>query len=294
MARRLQVMGAIAVMAFLAMTEGAWACRCMNRLMNSCGCRSDYCVVWTGSSCCEPAACCDPCGQPAATVITPPANATFVPGAAPAAPPPAPPALVPRPAEAKPAVTRDLKPETVPEVKPEIKPEVKPPVPTPPAVVAPKEVETPAEPKAPVKPEIKPEAPAAKPAAPPAPAAPAITPPKIEEPVPAAPAGGATPANPPALKPPANPVEAKPAAPEKPKAPAKDDPFGTRNDVKTLRLWTDASGTHRIEARFVSFTDGTVRLQKADGRYVRIEYGLLSAADQDYVMRQDGSLYAVD
>ena len=51
----------------------------------------------------------------------------------------------------------------------------------------------------------------------------------------------------------------KPDAP-KPDAPKpakpKDNPFGRNNDVKTLRMWTDASGKYRIEARFVSFQDG--------------------------------------
>jgi len=77
------------------------------------------------------------------------------------------------------------------------------------------------------------------------------------------------------------------------KAPTKDDPFG-RNDGKTLRMWTDASGKYRIEARFVSFTDGTVRLQKANGRYVRVQYDLLSTADRGYVRRQDATLFAAE
>ena len=62
----------------------------------------------------------------------------------------------------------------------------------------------------------------------------------------------------------------------------------------SLRMWTDASGKYQLEARFVSFQDGTVRMQKANGRYVRIKYEMLCGTDQAYVIRQDGSLYAMD
>ena len=79
--------------------------------------------------------------------------------------------------------------------------------------------------------------------------------------------------------------------PEKPK----DDPFGANsNDVKTLRMWTDASGKYQVEARFVSFQDGTVRLQKANGRYVRMAYDQLCSVDQDFVLNQDQSLLAME
>jgi hypothetical protein len=40
----------------------------------------------------------------------------------------------------------------------------------------------------------------------------------------------------------------------------------------------------------VSFSDGTVRLQKANGRYVRIEMDNLSAADQEFVRGQLGAV----
>ena len=73
--------------------------------------------------------------------------------------------------------------------------------------------------------------------------------------------------------------------------PPKDNPFG-HNDVKSLRMWTDISGKYHAEARFVSFQDGTVRLQKASGGYVRIEYDLLSATDKDFVLNQGQGLLA--
>ena len=58
-------------------------------------------------------------------------------------------------------------------------------------------------------------------------------------------------------------------------------------------MWTDASGKYQIEARFVSFQDGTVRLQKANGRYVRIGYDLLCWADQDLVHNLNQGLLAM-
>jgi hypothetical protein len=40
-----------------------------------------------------------------------------------------------------------------------------------------------------------------------------------------------------------------------------------------------------VNARFVGIVDGQVRLQKANGRYVRIEMNLLCAADRNLVER---------
>ncbi len=111
----------------------------------------------------------------------------------------------------------------------------------------------------------------------PAPVAPAPVVPKPDAATPDA-------ATPDAAKPePAKP-DAKPAA-------KGDDPFGSR-DVKPLRMWTDASGQYHVEARLVSFQDGTVRLQKANGGYVRIAYDQLCDGDQSFVLRQGRSLFA--
>jgi hypothetical protein len=264
MARRSGLIVAIAAMAFLATSEAARACRCMNRLMNGCGCRSACRWASTCQSCCEPVGCCDPCTQVAPAAASPAAAPTENKAAPPA--PPAP--VLPRPAsgypapqasQVKPEVMRDVKPELA---APEPKPAAEPVSPKPPAIAAPKDVETPAEPRAVAKPELPPVLPPAKPAAP------------EELPV---------------LKPPAKPADAKPPVPEK-----KDDPFGTRNDVKTLRQWSDASGKYHIEARFVSFQDGTVRLQKADGRYYRVKYDRLCAGDKDFVLHQDGAQFAAE
>ena len=51
-----------------------------------------------------------------------------------------------------------------------------------------------------------------------------------------------------------------------------------------MRLGTDISGKYHVEATFVSVIGGTtVRLQKANGRYVRVAMDKLSLADQELV-----------
>ena len=187
--------------------------------------------------------------------------------------------------QSKPEVTRDVKPDAA-----EPKPAAKPAPLSPPAVIAPKEIEIPAEPKAVPKPETKPDLAPPKPSAPPVPEKPPLVPPQATAPAPAAPPAAPPADGLPALKPPGKPDDAKPAAPKKPT----DDPFGANSDGKSLRQWTDASGKYHIEARFVSYADGTVRLQKADGRYYRIKFDRLGAADRDFVLSQDGSLYAAE
>lgn len=303
MARRLGLIVTLAALALLATSEGALACRCMNRLMNSCGCRSSCCWTPTCQSCCEPVGCCDPCGQPAAAAAVSPATAPTESKAAPFFPLPAAPEVphvAPQPQQEKPAVMRDVKPETAVAPKVEPKPVGPPLAPTPPAIAAPKEVETPAEPRSVAKPELPPVLPPAKPAEPALPEKPPIVAPKAAEPAPAETAPKpAVPEGLPTLPPPAKPDATKPAVPEKaaPEKTApqkKDDPFGTRNDVETLRQWTDASGKYHIEARFVSFQDGTVRLQKANGRYFRIKYDRLCAADRDFVLHNDEGLFAAE
>ena len=70
-------------------------------------------------------------------------------------------------------------------------------------------------------------------------------------------------------------------------APAAAHPLGNVScDAKTLRTWTDASGKYQIEARFVEFKEGTVRMQRANGRYVHIAADLLCAEDRKFVSNQ--------
>ena len=65
-----------------------------------------------------------------------------------------------------------------------------------------------------------------------------------------------------------------------------DDPFGG-NDLRGIRLWTDITGKYSVEARFVGFTGDTVRLQKGNGRYVRVAIDSLSLMDQQLVRRTE-------
>ncbi len=262
MSRRLGVILATMLVALLVMSDGAWACRCMNRLINRCGHRRVCCGLCVHLNCCQPVApaCCQPaCGETKSAEVAKP----VLPAAsAPAVPPPAPQVSAP------PVLP---KPETPPVLKAEPMPEVKLPEKAVP-------VEVPAEPRVPAKPDITPVEPA-KPA----------EPAKMPEKPPAPPAVPDKPAEPPK-------TPETPKAPDAPKAPEKpkDDPFGNAdNDVKALRTWTDASGKYQIEARLVSFENGTVRLQKANGRYVRVAYDLLCSVDKDYVLNQDKSLMAL-
>jgi len=86
---------------------------------------------------------------------------------------------------------------------------------------------------------------------------------------PAAPAG-----------PEAKPVE-RPLSPasEKPLVAQYDNPFILETDQ--LQIWTDSTGNFRVEARFVSFNQHTVRLQRPGGQYLRVEYDRLSMADRE-------------
>jgi hypothetical protein len=73
--------------------------------------------------------------------------------------------------------------------------------------------------------------------------------------------------------------------PREPAKPASDDPFSLSNRGGS-RLWTDVSGQYHVEARLVSFDGQTVRLQRADGRYVRIAVGQLCTLDAQFVRQQ--------
>ncbi len=162
------------------------------------------------------------------------------------------------------------------------------PTPAEPAVEEPAPVEIPKEappveapptlPEAPVEPGTADEPGAApgpeKPAEPPV-AEPAVTPPAVEPPAVTPPAVEPPAVTPPAIEPPA--VTPPAAEPKK-----DDDPFG-KNDSRGIRLWTDITGKYSVEARFVSFTDGTARLQKSNGRYVRVAVDKLSLMDQQLV-----------
>ncbi len=63
MTRRLGIILATTLVALLVMTDGAWACRCMNRLINRCGYRRACCCILLQPNCCQAIAvpgCCQP------------------------------------------------------------------------------------------------------------------------------------------------------------------------------------------------------------------------------------------
>jgi hypothetical protein len=256
MTRRIGIILATTCVTFLLMSDGALACRCMNRLINRCGHRRVSCQAVSRSYCCRPY-CCQPvaspsCCQPAGREVKPVEAAKPVQVESnpiiPAVPKPE------APVPSKPQAAAPM-PETPPALPPATPPEKKP-EPTPPPKTLPSE--TPAERRVPAKPDgVKPDMP------------------KPDDVKPDAP---------------------KPDAPKPDTPKPKDSPFdaaaGGHDD--TLRTWTDASGKYQIEARFVSLQDSTVRLQKADGRYVRIAYDLLGLADQAFVLNHDRGLFATE
>ncbi len=74
-----------------------------------------------------------------------------------------------------------------------------------------------------------------------------------------------------------SPAPATPATP-----PAENDPFAS-NPTGGYRLWTDGSGKYQVEARFVEIIGTKARLQRPDGRYVRIEIQRLCSLDQGLI-----------
>jgi hypothetical protein len=69
-------------------------------------------------------------------------------------------------------------------------------------------------------------------------------------------------------------------------APGMDQPAAVAPAEETIRIWTDASGTHKIEAKYTGFQDGKVQLEKADGSKMQVPLGSLSAPDQEYVKQK--------
>src|SRR4051812_19019701 len=53
--------------------------------------------------------------------------------------------------------------------------------------------------------------------------------------------------------------------------------------AQEVRTWSDTSGQFKIQAKFVSVSNGTVTLEEPDGTSLEIELKKLSPADQKYV-----------
>jgi S1-C subfamily serine protease len=50
-----------------------------------------------------------------------------------------------------------------------------------------------------------------------------------------------------------------------------------------LRAWTDRSGQHQIQAKYLGMADGKVKLEKADGTVILVSLATLSEADQRFI-----------
>ncbi len=65
--------------------------------------------------------------------------------------------------------------------------------------------------------------------------------------------------------------------------------FGVIADEGKIRTWKDATGGFSVEAEFVDFADGKVRLKKSDGDVISVGLDQLSEADQEYVRSLSGT-----
>ena len=61
-----------------------------------------------------------------------------------------------------------------------------------------------------------------------------------------------------------------------------------------LRTWVDSSGSYRVEAEFVAYSDETVTLRNAKGREVKVPFSRLSKKDQEFIRQQDKSSDGAD
>ena len=55
--------------------------------------------------------------------------------------------------------------------------------------------------------------------------------------------------------------------------------WGQPNEA-TLRIWTDSTGKHKLEASFVGLENQNVVLKKKDGKVIRVPLARLSTKDQ--------------
>lgn len=79
-------------------------------------------------------------------------------------------------------------------------------------------------------------------------------------------------------------VEVRPGRSERP---SDGEPDGlaeeSRSSNADIRTWTDSSGNYSIQAQFVAFEHGEVRLKKLDGNTISIAPGRLSIADREHL-----------
>ena len=55
------------------------------------------------------------------------------------------------------------------------------------------------------------------------------------------------------------------------------------SDRSMLRMWTDRSGRHQVQAKYLGLEDGKVRLERADGKIILTPLSALSEADQRFL-----------
>ena len=55
---------------------------------------------------------------------------------------------------------------------------------------------------------------------------------------------------------------------------------------EAYRTWTDSTGKHQVEAAFVCFDGGKVRLKKKDGKEIAVPLARLSEPDQEFAKKQ--------
>ena len=67
--------------------------------------------------------------------------------------------------------------------------------------------------------------------------------------------------------------------------PSSSDMNAASNDASS-RLWTDDTGRHQVDASYISFVGGNVKLQrKSSGATMTVPFGRLSEVDQAHVLR---------
>ncbi|HRX83123.1 MAG TPA: SHD1 domain-containing protein [Pirellulaceae bacterium] len=53
--------------------------------------------------------------------------------------------------------------------------------------------------------------------------------------------------------------------------------------VQAVRTWKDATGKFSVKARFASYADGVVTLEREDGKQVKVPRNKLSSADKEWI-----------
>ena len=58
---------------------------------------------------------------------------------------------------------------------------------------------------------------------------------------------------------------------------------GEKEKLAVLRVWTDRTGRHQVQAKYLGLESGKVRLQKTDGTVISVPISTLSEADQRFI-----------